>query len=378
MHCSPKWLPLPYRHHPQNQNHPQKQNVTSRVWVSCLFVCLTAWLTVTPSRAQDPPPSIDKNSNPTAPLITHEAITIVNPRLSTAIPDGTRNQWIIANQTSIQSIPSEKLYAVSKGDSRNPDRLILHRFPQITAFALSPDSQQLLVAGGSPAEQGGVCLYHWQSKQLLSEHTVDAKGAPIPDVVTDVQWSEDGKKWIEAHWSGKVIVRDQQGNPLCEFNGHIGPVLTSIFWNSEIAISAGTDQSIKVWSTKNELSDHSNRLLRSLDNHTAPVTRLMRFQTENGQARLISCSQDQTIRLWDPSIGRMIRFMRFDAPPTAINITKDNTLLVATEDAKATLWSLPNFEHIQSWKLSGRTPRAIAFDAITQSVVGFCAQRDDE
>lgn len=372
MHCSPKWLPLPYRHHPRNQN------VTNRVWVSSLFVFLTVWLTVTLSRSQDPLPSNDKNSNSSAPSITYEAITFVNPRLSTAIPDVARNQWIIANQAEIQTIPIEKLHSVSKEENWEPTQRVLHRFPQITAFALSPDSQQLLVAGGSPAEQGGVSLYDWQSKQLLSEHTVDAKGAPIPDVVTDVQWSEDGKKWIEAHWSGKVIVRDQQGIPLCEFNGHTGPVFTSIFWNSDIAISAGSDQSIKVWSTKNELSDGSDRLLRSFDNHTAPVTRLMRFKTENGQARLISCSQDQTIRLWDPSIGRMIRFMRFDAHPTAANITNDNNLLVATEDAKATLWSLPDFEHIQSWKLSGRSPRAIAIDDKTQAVIVFCAQRDAE
>ncbi len=303
----------------------------------------------------------------------NNSITLVSPRVTTAIQDHSRNQWIVANQSELQILDSDKLPVSPKEVDIRPLQRIAHRYPHITKLALSPDSTQLLVAGGIPAEQGGTSLYDWQSKQLISEHSLDANGSPITDVVTDVQWSKDGTKWIEAHWSGKVLVRDLQGNCLREFTGHTGPVLTAIFWSSDIAISSGIDQSIKVWNTNESSTNGADQVLQSLNNHTAPVTRLMQYQNENGQLRLISCSQDQTIRLWDPSIGRMIRFIRLDSPPTAATITKNNSLLAATEDGTATLWSLPNFERIHSWKLEGRIPRAIDIDTTLQFCVGWCA-----
>jgi len=334
-------------------------------WFSLKAILSTAFLsaalqTSTTAQSQETP----ENNN---------SITLVSPRVTTAIQDHSRNQWIVANQSELQILDSDKLPVSPKEVDIRPLLRIAHRYPHITKLALSPDSTQLLVAGGIPAEQGGTSLYDWQSKQLISEHSLDANGSPITDVVTDVQWSKDGTKWIEAHWSGKVLVRDLQGKCLREFTGHTGPVLTAIFWSSDVAISSGIDQSIKVWNTNESNTNGPDQVLQSLNNHTAPVTRLMQYQNENGQLRLISCSQDQTIRLWDPSIGRMIRFIRLDSPPTAATITKNNSLLAATEDGTATLWSLPNFERIHSWKLEGRIPRAIDIDTTLQFCVGWCA-----
>lgn len=373
MHCSPK-----PSFQQQNDIHTLRRTpkaliptcfslpailYTAILYTAILYTVMilpTAWMAITPSQAQETP---EKNTS----------ITLVSPRVTTAIHDHSRHQWIIANPSEIQILDSDKLQVTSNQDNTRPLQRIAHQYPHITKLALSPDSSQLLVAGGIPAEQGGISLYDWNSKQLVSEHSIDANGAPITDVVTDVQWSKDGTKWIEAHWSGKVLIRDHQGKCLREFNGHTGPVLTAIFWSSDVAISSGIDQSIKVWNTNENTPKDSDQVLRSLNNHTAPVTRLIQYQNEEGQYRLISCSQDQTIRLWDPSIGRMIRFLRLDAPPTAATITKNNSLLTATEDGIATLWGLPNFERIQSWKLEGRIPRAIDMDKAQQVCVGWCA-----
>ena len=301
-------------------------------------------------------------------------ITVVNPRVTTAIEDQQRHQWIVANQSAVQLFTSDDIQEVTKNKNWGPQQSISDVFPQITALALSPDGTRLLVAGGAPAEQGGVKSYDWKEKKLLGEYQTDANGDPITDVITDVQWSGDGKHWIEAHWSGKVLVRDQSGNCVCEFAGHTGPVLTAIFWSNDIAISAGVDQSIKVWSTAKVITEGSDRLIRSLDNHTAPIHRIVRYESDNSAPRLISCSQDQTIRLWDPQIGRMIRFVRLKSRPGPIAFPTKNSLWIATDDGVASQWTLPLLEQQNTWKLDATFPRAILVDPATQNPTVMCAR----
>ena len=339
---------------------------------SCVLVLLLALTQCMPILAQSP---------------VHTPVsTLSNPRLRTAIEDPFRKEIIFADQAELQIVPTASIDPIAPTAATNsndqapdnpkdktqwkpskPNLLVPIPFPQITSLALSPNGERLLVAGGFPGERGCVACYDWNARTLIGIFDTDAQDQQISDIITDAQWSQDGNAWIESHWSGKAVIRNIDGKSVCEFTGHTGPVLTAIFWSSEIAISAGVDQSIKVWRISERLAEGNERLIRSLDNHTAPVNELLRYEADGAAPRLISCSQDQTVRLWDPQIGRMIRFTRLKSSPGAIALTPDNSsLLVATEDGEASQWGLPLFEQQGTWKLGGRYPRSILFDPLTK------------
>jgi len=329
--------------------------------------------------------TIHAQSSAHAPAYTSVS-TLSNPRLRTAIEDPFRKEIILADQAELQIVPAasidpnapntttkandptpETRGEITLWNPSKPSLRVPIPFPQITSLTLSPNGERLLVAGGFPGERGCVACYDWNARTLIGVYDTDAQGQQISDIITDAQWSQDGKAWIESHWSGKAVIRNIDGKSICEFTGHTGPVLTAIFWSSEIAISAGVDQSIKVWWTSERLAEGTERLIRSLDNHTAPVNELLRYQPEGVAPKLISSSQDQTVRLWDPQIGRMIRFARLKSPPGAIALTPGkNSLLVATEAGEASQWGLPLFEQQGTWKLGGRYPRSILFDPLTE------------
>ena len=77
-------------------------------------------------------------------------------------------------------------------------------------------------------------------------------------------------------------------------------------------VSAGVDQSVRVWDLE------SAKLIRSLNQHTKPVHALALRPTEVGLPMVASAAGDRTIRLWQPTIGRMVRYVRLDAEPLNI------------------------------------------------------------
>jgi WD40 repeat protein len=67
-----------------------------------------------------------------------------------------------------------------------------------------------------------------------------------------------------------------------------------------------------------------------MDNHIAPATDLA-FQPTQKQTPgiLASAAEDRTIRLWQPNIGRLLRFARLDSIPRVIRWNPDGNRIWA-------------------------------------------------
>jgi WD40 repeat protein len=177
----------------------------------------------------------------------------------------------------------------------------------------------LLIAGGAPGEVGTVDVYRWPERESIY------RVARHEDLVYRVAWSPDGQTWASAGADGICQVFSRaSGAAVCRFAGHSRSVSAICYLPDGKAIaSAGVDQTIQLWDSRSGLA------LRALDNHLAPVNDLAlrplltAAHQEAGAARaalpmLASASDDKTVRLWQPTIGRLVRFARLPAVPQSV------------------------------------------------------------
>ena len=259
-------------------------------------------------------------------------------RVTAGLFDTDRKRIVLATEKTLHILSADELLASATGQSAQKGISIELELSQITALDLSSDSKSLLIAGGDPGQSGCVECLDWPSARLRKRIETCKDGSPIADVVTDVHWFPSGQRWIESHWSGDVLIREQDGTQVSRFTGHTGIVLSAIPWNDQFAASCGIDQTIKIW----RIAD--GELVRSLDNHTSAVTKLLRWSSPQGKPLLISMGRDRTLRLWDPLIGRLIRFVKLQSIPVAIAFEDPESLMVLEDNGKVSKVSLPLLE----------------------------------
>jgi hypothetical protein len=189
------------------------------------------------------------------------------------------------------------------------------KLDHVHALAFAPDGSALALAGGSPAENGVVELWSWPGRKPLGRlegHT---------DVVYDVVWLTGGKGLVTASADRALHVWDAATRKsLKTLTGHSGPVLAlALSPDGQWLCSGSADQTIRVW----KAADWS--LARSLDNHLGPVHSLaFRPGGEEGRpAYLASAGGDATVRIWQPTIGRLVRIVRHPAPVLALGWSAD-------------------------------------------------------
>lgn len=222
-----------------------------------------------------------------APPITAAAIT----------PDG--RAVLIGSQAGIEvrSWPELKFAGNIKTDLAN-----------VHDLSFAPDGKTLLAAGGSPGEAGNVEVLSWPAAerlQRISEHS---------DLVYRVAWSPDGTAFATAGADGICRVIDLKGNSLVRYEGHSRAVLAIVYLpDGERIVSAGVDQTLQLWDSS------TGKHLRTLDNHLAAVNDLaVQPGTKFELPTIVSVSDDRTVRLWQPTIGRLMRFARVESPARCV------------------------------------------------------------
>ena len=81
----------------------------------------------------------------------------------------------------------------------------------------------------------------------------------------------------------------------------------------------------------------SGEPIRSFANHTRPVTDLAVRPGRDAKAppTLVSVSEDRTVRLWQPTVGRLVRFARLDTVPLAVAWSRDGgRIFTACKDGR--------------------------------------------
>ncbi len=193
-------------------------------------------------------------------------------------------------------------------------------FANIHDIQFSPDAQRLAIAGGDPGETGIVNVLNWQSRDTISlirQHN---------DTVYSIAWMNDNQRIVSVSLDRQVLLYDHSSErTVQEFSGHSkGVTAVCLLADDSVLITAGVDQSLRVW----ELS--TSKMIRTLNNHTAPVHDLQLRPNQDGLPMVASVSDDRTLRFWQPTIGRMVRFVKLDSIPLAIAWHPEKPIVAAT------------------------------------------------
>jgi WD40 repeat protein len=199
------------------------------------------------------------------------------------------------------------------------ERTIKASASNLHCLAFSPDGKRLAVGGGYPSEEGIVEVYSWPAGKSVSTFNGH------DDSVRSVAWPT-ASKLLTASIDREIKLWDleKEDNALLTYSGHSRSVeAVSLLKDGKTLVSAGVDQSVRVWDLE------SAQLIRSLNQHTGAVHALALRPAEGGLPMVASAAGDRTIRFWQPTIGRMVRYLRLDAEPLDIVWLNDGSRIVA-------------------------------------------------
>jgi WD40 repeat protein len=236
------------------------------------------------------------------------------PIVAVAIAPG-RTGVVAASQAGVQVFSLPQL---------EPVRALQTQLSHVHDVAFSRDGKTLAIAGGAPAENGRVELWEWPAG--IIQATIACGG----DVAYSARFNPDGTRLVVACADKKVRVLNAAGEGKT-LECHSAAVLAAAWLPADnLLLSAGIDQSIRV------LDPATGDVRRSLDNHTAAVRDLaIRPGEHDGPLMVASCGADRTVRLWQPTIGRLVRFVRLPSGPTAVCWTPSGSHgLAACEDGR--------------------------------------------
>lgn len=197
------------------------------------------------------------------------------------------------------------------------------RMPHVTHLAFSPDEKQLLVTGGSPADSGGLQILAWPVAREEIKRVTEIGD----DVLFQSAWIDEDQIAV-ASVDGHLAVVNRSGERICSFQGHSKHVLcVEVSDDRKWLFSGSDDTSLRVWNLE------SGELHRTLNQHTAAVRDLAVKPSSDGPLVVAYAGADRTVRLWQPTIGRLMRFARLESPPLAIAWTpRGDRILAACED----------------------------------------------
>lgn len=191
---------------------------------------------------------------------------------------------------------------------------------------LSRDASKLAIIGGDPGESAWVGMYSWPSQDLLWSQSFSNDLAYVASFNASHNLLAVG-----CHDHSVVMLGLESGRIRSVLTGHSRPVTAVAYvGNKSTLVSCGIDQSIRVWNCDDCTE------VRSLTNHTQPITCIAtRPNTDDALPMVATGSDDKTVRLWQPTIGRMVKFQRLPSAVTTLAWTTDgSSIIVGCQDAR--------------------------------------------
>ncbi|MCR9292423.1 MAG: WD40 repeat domain-containing protein [bacterium] len=199
-------------------------------------------------------------------------------------------------------------------------RMIETSASNLHCVEFSPNGKHIAIGGGNPSEDGIVELLSWPAGELLTRFDDHS------DSVRSVAWLNE-TRLLTASIDREIKLwnLEMSTNPILTLEGHSRSVhALCLLKDNKTLISAGIDQSVRVWDLK------SGKLIRSMNQHIKPIHALAMRPGVDGLPMIASAAGDRTIRFWQPTIGRMVRYARLDAEPLDIAWLHDGSRIVAS------------------------------------------------
>ena len=250
-----------------------------------------------------------------------------------------------------------------------PDLKLLQELPttlsSIHDIAISSDGKRLVAVGGTPGESGCIELYEWPSGKHI-KHAL-----PHQDVIYGVAWSPDSTSFATASADKTVQIFDLDSQNRGTLQGHSRAVMAVDYLPNNLGLlSAGVDTSIRYWDWLN--LEPNKSLKRTLINHTKDVYAIESRRYPNDTIPVVaSISQDRTVRFWQPTIGRMMRFVRLESVPLDFCWLSDGSqLAVACQDGRVRYVTADTAQMVQTIEALDGIAYCIAADSKNGLLIG--------
>ncbi|MFO0920993.1 MAG: WD40 repeat domain-containing protein [Pirellulales bacterium] len=220
--------------------------------------------------------------------------------------DANDSRLILATQHELQWIDLRTHQVV---------RRIQPRMNRVHCFYALPQQERIWIGGGTPGEVGQVSIWSLQGEEL-QHHALQ------PDMVQKILVLNN-ESWIAPGWDSVIPVGKVDSFPKTErtYEQHSGPILDAVAIQREgWVITCGVDQTIQVWNPQ-----QAKRIL-TMDQHTGRVLALSLRPSNATESIpwLASISdEDRTLRLWQPTRGRLVRFLKLPVAPIDVAWTLD-------------------------------------------------------
>ena len=174
-------------------------------------------------------------------------------------------------------------------------------------------------------------LFRWPEQTLLRSLS------PHDDLIYAIAWRTDARQLATASADQQIGVYDIASastapEPARFLTGHSRAVLSAVFLPGQRELlTGGGDASLRLWDV------NTGSTLRTLSNHTGPVHGLAVRPIVDPHAlpMVASLSDDRTVRFWQPTIGRLVRFIRLESVPLAAAFSADGHMLwVSCKDGR--------------------------------------------